>query len=562
MRCRRFVRGAPPVNRFVALLLLALVLAPAVFLRTFRLGTVPGLNGDEAVHGFWARQIVEQGDRPLFSPDSRHVNRLDGTVHLEMAVPHYAPWLLYAVAGTFRAAGASIASLRGIGVAANLLSLLAWFFLLRRAFGPVEAYLGTLALGLMPFHVANSRFATQVVLVPPLLTAALACLERFHGTRRAGWLIGAALALGSAAGQHAIALVSLPIGLGAVLWWGRGQALARRPATWAALGVLALLLTPQIPVLVELVEDLLGGRAGAPLSLAAVAGRGFHPVQAFGIELLVIEGGQVYQSMAGVALAPDGPLRIVAGVILIALTGGGFWWIARSGSAGARLIAAHGAIHLIVPLFLGVVWDVGQERYLVCMLPSLIVSPLAGAVALVRGLRRTSRALSVGAAILAGLPLASWTDGLARHYFGELIVRGGQGPCAQRSAAEEVKVTATALLGELLDGNQPGGWPGPVFAADWWVYWPLRFLAPLDAPIWSTAAMPQQLAAGLPDCFALVTFAEGREEAKARDLAAKLQRTPGVEMVTRTIPAADGRPLVVIRLVRSRNASPRCRLRP
>jgi hypothetical protein len=109
------------------------------------------------------------------------------------------------------------------------------------------------------------------------------------------------------------------------------------------------------------------------------------------------------------------------------------------------------------------------ERYAM-----FLVVPLAVACALLCD-ALTARSRFVGLAITA-ITCAMLVVVLVRGYFLPLVVYGGASHHTYRTGAVEPKAAAFAFIRE----HSAGAGVGTVFAENWWLYWPIRYLASAD----------------------------------------------------------------------------------
>ena len=139
-------------------MLLTLILCLAVALRLWRLDSVPpGLTHDEAGHGQDAIAILH-GARPLYETIGYGREPLyDYVVAVAMAVLGYENYL----------------ALRGVSAMFGLLTIVAAYLWVRRAFGPWEAILACAWLAGSFWAVSVSRQALRSGLLPALLAAAV-----------------------------------------------------------------------------------------------------------------------------------------------------------------------------------------------------------------------------------------------------------------------------------------------------------------------------------------------------------------------------------------------------
>lgn len=138
--------------------LLVLILCLAAVLRLWRLDSVPpGLTHDEAGHGQDGIAILH-GARPLYESIGYGREPLyDYVVAAAMGVVGYTNYLV----------------LRGVSAAFGLLTIIAAYLWVRRAFGPWEAILACAWLAGSFWAVSVSRQALRSTMLPALLAAAV-----------------------------------------------------------------------------------------------------------------------------------------------------------------------------------------------------------------------------------------------------------------------------------------------------------------------------------------------------------------------------------------------------
>jgi hypothetical protein len=129
--------------------------------------------------------------------------------------------------------------------------------------------------------------------------------------------------------------------------------------------------------------------------------------------------------------------------------------------------------------------------------------------------------------------------GLQRHYFGPLRETGGSSHLTFRTAAVEPK---QQVLERALAGVPPGARLS-LLAEDWWLYWPLRYLAAarpqvsvdlLHVPV-AAGALRSRLARG-----SLVVAFRGASLSRALEASAER----GEPLERWSVSDAAGRPLI------------------
>ncbi len=166
-------------------LLIILVLAAGIFLRFWKLGSIPpGIQYDEAYNGLDAIHALETGDYKLFYPENT------GREGLHINV----------IAIFIKLFGVSSFSLRLANAMWGSLTLIGFYFLLRELkLSRLTVLLGTFMLSFSFWHLDFSRTAFRAILVPLFLTWALFFFVRGINNKKIFWsfiLAGLFLGLG------------------------------------------------------------------------------------------------------------------------------------------------------------------------------------------------------------------------------------------------------------------------------------------------------------------------------------------------------------------------------
>ena len=178
----------------IALLLVLLAAALLRLASAFTLGDVTRLHGDEGYYVRAARSLAAGNGYPG-----------------ALRPPGYPAF----VAATLAAGGGSLRVARVVQIAVALVGLAALFALVRGRFGTAAAALSTLVCALHPTLVFYSHLFWSETLVTTLLLLAFLCLDRFDGSRRDAWLVGAGASLGVAVLARDMLLFFVPV---AVAW--------------------------------------------------------------------------------------------------------------------------------------------------------------------------------------------------------------------------------------------------------------------------------------------------------------------------------------------------------
>ncbi|TKJ30050.1 MAG: hypothetical protein CEE40_06525 [Chloroflexi bacterium B3_Chlor] len=138
-------------------LILALILLVALFMRTYRLDTMPsGIYLDEADNGMWGLRFLQAPYTPF--TENRHGNAT-------------MPFQLLGLA--LRIFGVEPSVLRAFDVLVGVLTVLVFYFLAREMFSLPAAQVGTFLLAVSRWHVNFSRIAFVDNMLVPLFEAAV-----------------------------------------------------------------------------------------------------------------------------------------------------------------------------------------------------------------------------------------------------------------------------------------------------------------------------------------------------------------------------------------------------
>jgi hypothetical protein len=429
----------------------------AVALRVWRLGTIPGVNGDEAWTAVQALAWLNGQDVAWRTPNGNPLN------------PFYMlpTLLLHALAAP------SFVLLRLTALASGLLSLVVNFLLCRRAFDLRTAILSTWILALMPIDIAYSRFAwdasqsllaTMLVMYPPLM--------RREG-RPLGVLSGwATVALACAIVVHPTNVFAAPLLLMPALVLHRKQLgiawkKTKIPAGGANLAALVLLAVAGTYVAWRFADRVVDHLHG-PSSIGDF----------LRLYLQLFSGTTVYSFISGATLsgtlsrwswlAPAGDTFCL--VLAVAALAG--WLNRRKLSLAARDASlAAGWATMLAGFFLVAGPEAlapHAERYGICL-----IAP--GALMAARGLawwleRSSARRAS---AIVFSLAAWWWPVSFALGYFVYIEQTGGTSHATFRTADIEPKLQAW----RRIEQEPRGGRAAWVVCQEFWNYWPLAYLA-------------------------------------------------------------------------------------
>ena len=432
------------------LLTVVTVVAIGAAVRLIALDRLPGINGDEGWYAVNAQEYL--AGRAYFSetPSGNFVNPFHSGLVL-VALLVFDPTLLV---------------LRLPAALWNLLLIALAYPLLAPPLGKRAALLATAVLCISPPLVAQARIGWDPSSPPFFSLLAMAAALRDRP-------VLAALAGLAGIAAHPSAIFLAPVA--GIVWLHHGvRYYTALPLRWR--GVVRLLLAA-------------GGAAGL-IAGFFVARRMAHSGLLSSIETVVARvaspaswmdtGLGFVRLFSGVTTALDfsGPIDprllqfsdlvvIAAAVAAIVVA-----WTTRRAAPppwSAWLLAAVGvgliAYHVVAgPQSL----QPGFERYATCLIVPIAILCGVTLDALVGRARRLGNAAS--AVLWSTLALV-----LAVGYFVPLAARGGDGPHheAYRTGAEEPKLAAF----RFIERDSRGLTPVAVFAQDWWLYWPIRYLA-------------------------------------------------------------------------------------
>lgn len=417
------------------------LLAASVLLRVVDLHWVPGVNGDEAWYGVQAQDFHAGRGLSLVTPTHNWQN------------PFFLlPTLLVAVLPP------SFLMLRLIAVAAGLVTvLLAWRFVRRDLDGDESLGIAaTLLVATLPIHVGYSRFAWDTC------ETSLASLVAFHFALRGNWwpLAAAFFALVWVHPLNVFSIVPLAFtGLGA---------LAMQPVSPDRRAGFVRALTAGLAALLACKVALLPRSAALDAAAAAdnlVSAQGWWR---FAVDYAhLLDGVTLYRYIVGepaawVVSAHDA----VFALVVAAAFATGLPAMLRAGDLRllglvTGTVVGAGVYHVALgamPL------EPGHERYAMGLVAPALLTLLA--------LLRHARWPAVAVPALAAAMLASF----ASNYTLPLRSEGSRSHRTFHSAPDEPKAAA---LRAVLAAAPPGE-AVTIYAEDWWLYWPMRYLASRD----------------------------------------------------------------------------------
>lgn len=210
-------------HRIVSLVFFLLTVV-ALGLRLPQLGNRP-FHGDEAVHAVKFRELWEQG-RYAYDPNEFHGPTI-----------YYAALPFVAVSGHRQFVDMQEADFRA-AIAVVGAALVPLLLLLRKRLSAVALGWAGLFMALSPAQVFYSRYFIQEIFLVFFTVLFLACALRWHDGRKAGWLVGAGVAVGLMLATKETAVLSLAAAVGAWLFTQRRLPPVRAVVVGAGLAVL------------------------------------------------------------------------------------------------------------------------------------------------------------------------------------------------------------------------------------------------------------------------------------------------------------------------------------
>jgi hypothetical protein len=433
------------------------ILGIAAFFRCWRLDAVPGINGDEAWYGVQVEMLLHGEQISWRTPTGNLLN-------LFFFLP-----LLAIHAFT----DPSFALLRIIPLFNGLLALAVNFLLCRRAFDLRTATISTIALAVLPINIAYSRFAwdasQSLLFTSPVVYAPFIAAR--SSTARVRWSITGAITLIAAALVHPTNVFLAPwLAIGLAFAWSDRLRNARTHYRGACAAT-ALILVVFAATCITHFWPRVANHILATESYTSFAG----------YLASLFSGVTVYDYIAG-TLGPNARASSDALTVQIALTSITAFlaaliaWAAyrriRRGKSPLDLAMATAWVACVAAFFVFAGPEAIRphfERYAICLVaPTILLAA--------RGLQwwmQPSTRFSVVTAPL--LLLLAWAALFVfkHHYFDEFATRGGNSHRTFRTADDEPKQAALSLILEQSPSNKPI----EIQTSEWWLYWPLRYLA-------------------------------------------------------------------------------------
>jgi hypothetical protein len=443
---------------------LAALLLVAVVLRVWRLGTIAGINGDEAWTAVQATRWLN-GEQVLWrTPNGNPLN----------------PFYMLPTLALHALLPPSFTVLRTTALVSGLLALVANFALCRRAYDLRTAVLSTWILALLPIDIAYSRFAWDAS-QSLLATVLVLYLPLLGGTRHrpsGGLSTLGIVALAGAILVHPTNVFAAPLLAVPALVTRRHQIVAAWENTtipargWNLAGLVALSVAAVYAA--WKMTDLASHRLHGPSSLGHFTA----------LYLQLFSGTTVYAFISGATLPNSGAawrwLASASDLFCLALVLTAAWgWVRRLredvSQRGVCLLLGWAAMVLGFFLVAGPeALAPHAERYGICLLaPAALVAA--------RGLawwleQQSSQRLAAAAySIFAWW----WPISFALGYFVYFLHTGGTSHATFRTAAVEPKLQAW----RLIERARPAGEAAQIVCQEFWNYWPLAYLAAGDREV-------------------------------------------------------------------------------
>jgi 4-amino-4-deoxy-L-arabinose transferase-like glycosyltransferase len=487
------------------------MIAASVWLRVWRLDWIPGLNGDEAWYGAQAESLLSGQSFSWRTPTGNLIN----------------PFFLGLVVATHAFGGPSIGLLRSAAVVSGLAALAANYWLCGRTFDRRTALVSTTLLAILPTNIAYSRFAwdaSQSLLATLIVMYVSLQATKASAPRRRRLIEAGFLALGPAVWVHPTNVFIAPM-LGVAIFLRHVPRVCAWRWRWLVpAGLIAglILLPGAWPIATRVLN---------PSEYAAFIGN----------IVGLFSGSTVLQFIPG-SIAPRGEfnwhralydLPMTIGLLVAMM--GAYRQLAVKATADRCLTIGWATCVLVFFTVAGPhAIEPHWERYGMCLIAPTVLVATRGATA---WLDRAGSRKEVAAWIFAA-SACLWLAGFFVDYFVFFARSGGRSHVAFRTAPGEPKDTA---LDFIVKQPSPTGYPVQIVAADWWTYWPLKYLAAREPTVEVLSA--HDIADGTYDDKAgsaawHVRFVDGRGLSPG---AGDRERT-----IERIVPDAEGKPLLEV----------------
>ena len=517
-------------RRAAAALIVALI-ATATWFRLWHLSSMPGVSGDE---GWWGvNAIAWLNGRPYQAQ------------HHRAAIPPIS-CCSFRWRPSMRWARPRSGCCASCPAAVNLLALPIGFWFVRRIYGSTTAWIYTVALAIAPTAMAHSRICqdpSQTIFWTGFVIY-LSLLALVDRTRAIAWLGCALLLFPAALWTHPTNVFISPFLIApaavALLPLLPSTRKGRIFTVTAAAFVLALVAIVARPAFFRLAES--SDFANRPWLSMAVA-RIADPAQwlEFAVNTArLFNGVTVYHYFSGAR--PWTP-AYDAGFVLVAVAVLGGLSIARGERAARTLdmsvLVAWAAGLVLFYAFAGPKsLRPSAERWGLWMIVPGTLLVARGTAAWLE-LRPRLRPAAVAA---AGAAAAALLASFYLNFFREFATTGGRSHLTYITAPIEPKQQA---LQRILSAS-PGDRPFVIVAREWWLYWPIAYLATPDANVTVTRSLPPD------DSGFAAALGSGRvfvvEFANTPELGTAIEwiRSNGLRFTPAVVPDASGRDLLAI----------------
>jgi len=451
-------------SRALATAAIVVILTTAVVFRIWRLGSVPGLNGDEAWSGVQALRFLHGEPIAWRTPTGNPIN-----------VFFFGPEvLLHAVAMP------SIALLRIVPLVSGLLALLVNYWFCRRVIDRNTAVISTLFLAALPINIAYSRFAWDASqsLLATLPVVYLSLMAVQFPERFARYLILGVLALMVAVLVHPTNIFVTPLLVVAALFvkWDDVRTLSKRFRDEKKFHTL----------LVGLGMVAIGSAWLLRARLAPMAERMFSTPDMLlecKLYLRLLSGATIYRFISGRAdvfsHVPEAQLERfdlydLAALLIVSFAAWNFVRRVKTERDARDRVLGFGTLAVVAGFYLVAgpqALAPHFERYAICLIaPTLLVVSRGVCV---WGIRSTHAAWPWLATCGTLLICMALLVGFYVNYLHSFAVTGGDSHRAFRTAEIDPKQDAV----EYMLSHRRSGETTWIVGDEWWTYWPAAYLA-------------------------------------------------------------------------------------
>lgn len=425
------------------ILALVIVVVAGLLVRMIALDRLPGVNGDEAWYGVNAHLLLD-GERPFLRTGAGNI----------LSPLHSGP-----LVGIEWLAGPSFALLRIPSVFWGCLAVVLAYPLLAPLIGVGAAVIFTGMLALSPAAVSQARLGwdPSATILLSLLTVAFVIDNR-------RWRSGLSFLLSLIV--HPTNIFLAPI---VATQWGPTiidwYLASSRPVRRRMFTVVAVVLTAA--GVVGLYAARAAAHAGLLPSIELVTERLTTAAAWYALGLGVVS---LFSGVTSATIAGPPPRYLLVGANVIVLLAFALTWIgcwrARHQVVATRMAWLVGGLVVSIISFHVVggprALEAGSERYAMFLVVPLTVICATGLGSLGRGGAATG-------AVLCGTLATVLTFG----YFLPLATKGGLGHSTYRTGPVEPKLAVF----DFVNAHSRDAEVVVVLAEDWWLYWPIRYLA-------------------------------------------------------------------------------------